>query len=435
MSGAVRAMMISAGRGGGRQSPGSALGVASACALGNVFGMSTLIFSTFPMFFVPVTTSLGWSPAQFSFTLTIIAVVDFFAYPVGGLLMDRFGARPIILTGNVLLGLSIMALGTLGPDMAYSYALFAVVGVCAALPSTVLLSRVISSWFQDHRGMALAIASGLAFGVGAAVNPLVAGAVIGHLGWRSAYVVLGALPILVVNPVMIVLLWQPATPPTDSAAAGASTIGKDDPDVADTSVPLSVAARTRQFWLLLVPAALAPATVVAITSHAVVLLAANGLGVGAAAAAISASAIASAVWQLGLGRLLDRTGNPRLAGPFLIVAAIGALTIFGATSPWQAVLGGILLGVGAGTEYALLPYAVSFYFGLRDYGLIYGSLFGAVSLAIGLSALAMDFAFAWTGSYLAPSYGCATILLLCATLLFFLPDFASTRSGRSSLAA
>jgi MFS family permease len=388
-------------------------GIGLACMLGNIFGKSTLINQTFSLFLVPVTTSLGWTRAEFSFTLSIIAIIVTFAYPVGGLLMDRFGARPVILIGNVLLGLSIMALATMGRSHWYDYAIFALVGITAALPSTVLLARVVSTWFRERRGLALALTSGLAFGLGGIVNPFLAQGLIAHFGWRVAYVALGALPICVVMPVMALFLREsPAGVEGKPALPGAD----DDPD-------FRAATRTSVFALLLASAAIASGAITAISTHLAVLLDGPAFH-GHVATVISAYAMTGALWQLVLGRILDRVSSPKVAGLFVLVAAAGMLLLVTADTLSQAVVGGMMMGIGSGTEFGLLPYSVSRYFGLRHYGTIYGTMFGVVSLLIGFGAFTMDVAYQFTGNYALPVHGCIGLLCLCAVCLFALPRFA-----------
>ena len=59
----------------------------------------------------------------------------------------------------------------------------------------------------------------------------------------------------------------------------------------------------------------------------------------------------------------------------------------------------VLVGLGQGAEFDILPYAISRYFGLRAFGAIYGSIFAAVTLGGAIGPLVMGVSFDATGSY------------------------------------
>ena len=59
----------------------------------------------------------------------------------------------------------------------------------------------------------------------------------------------------------------------------------------------------------------------------------------------------------------------------------------------------VLVGLGSGAEFDILPYAISRYFGLRAFGEIYGYTFAAVTLGAAVGPLAMGVSFDATGSY------------------------------------
>jgi nitrate/nitrite transporter NarK len=59
----------------------------------------------------------------------------------------------------------------------------------------------------------------------------------------------------------------------------------------------------------------------------------------------------------------------------------------------------LLVGLGQGSEFDILPYAISRYFGLRALGEIYGYAFAAITLGASLGPLVMGVSFDTTGSY------------------------------------
>src|SRR5437764_11194749 len=110
---------------------------------------------------------------------------------VSGPLADRFGSRPLALVGMVLLGAGLAA-ASLAQNLIQVYLAYSLgVGLgagCAYVPAIGAVQR----WFLRRRGLASGLAvSGI--GVGTLVMPPLATMLIAALGWRDAYLALGAL--------------------------------------------------------------------------------------------------------------------------------------------------------------------------------------------------------------------------------------------------
>lgn len=126
----------------------------------------------------------------------------------------------------------------------------------------------------------------------------------------------------------------------------------------------------------------------------------NDRNLGTRAAALGSSLIGAAVMigRLGTGYLLDRTFAARLASILFAVSGLGiALLLLG--SRGAAFAGAFLVGLGLGAEVDLIPYLAGRYFGLRDFGKVYSSLFAAFALAGAFGPLMMGASFDRTGSY------------------------------------
>ena len=387
------------------------LGVAIACGVGNIFSSTAIINSTFSAFLIPVTRSLGWSRSQFSFVLTLISIVGLFAYPLAGRAMDRFGARPVVLTGNIFFGVTVMSASLMPATPWVVYSLFTVMGMTAAMPSTVLLARVASSWFHRRRGLALGLTVGVALGVGCTAMPLISQALIDWDGWRTAYLVLGVLVILLGFPVMFALLRE------------APSFAQRDATVHLPGLTLTDALWTRPFWILLMSVALGAGSLVAVATHVAALIQENALGAGTAAWTLAAMSATNACWQLALGRLLDRSRAPRIAAPFLVFAVVGVMLVGRSSDAAAVITAGVLMGIGSGTEYGVLPYCLSRYFGFRSYGQIYGTIFGSMMLIMGIMPFVMDLLYERFGSYGPVLWMLSGGLVFCGVLLALLPAY------------
>jgi MFS family permease len=183
------------------------------------------------------------------------------------------------------------------------------------------------------------------------------------------------------------------------------------------------ARRTPTYWIILIAISLGAGSLGAVFTHVVSMLTDRGVSGSVAAMTLSAFAFSNTVWQIVLGRLLDRTTTPRLAAPMVLVALLGLFILSRATSPALLIAGGLLTGVGSGTEYGLAPYFIPRYFGSKAYGEVYGGIFGVIMLAIGFTPFLMDLVFDLRHAYDWVFYGIDAALVVCALLIARLPTY------------
>ena len=388
----------------------AATSVVVACTLGNGVSSIPMINATYGVFLAPVSKALGWPRADFSMILLIMAVVGVVGHPAAGRLADRLGVRPVVLVGNVLLALSVAALSLTNSSRATVYGLYFLVGVCSTLSSVVLLSKPISIWFDRYRGFFFAITGAFGINVSASIMPAFVALLMTLYGWRFAYLGIAAVILFVGFPALLLLPKRVApmgTCPEASAALDGMT--------------LTQAVRTKTFWLLLAGIAAGAGSLTATVTHIIPILTDRHMSLQLAAGVFSAMALCNAFWQVVMGWLLDRTRSPKLSGVFLVVSLLGLLVLEGATGSTTLLAGGILLGMGTGTEYALLPYAIPRYFGVRHYSSIYGAIYGITILVSGLAPLLMDVVFDATGQYREALIAMGAAILLSSLLFAFLP--------------
>jgi MFS family permease len=369
-------------------------GLVFACTLGNFLCVNPTVTAVFGLVLVPIATDFHWPRARVSGGLAVLTLANAVVFPLAGRAADRFGARRVVLCGNLMLGLSIAALSLAGPAAAAYYGLFLLVGIAGALSSGMLLAKTISENFTSRRGLWLGFCAGVGNGGGSTVMPLLAAAVLAGSGWRGVFRDIGVLVIAVGFPLLFLLLHDlPAgqgagrTPGARAPASG-MTLGK--------------AMRHPEFWMIMGAIAGSGGCMIAVFGHVVPILTDKGIPLGRATVVLSVFTLTCAAWQSSVGWLLDRTERPALTAPFYLVAAIGLLVLQRAvTLPWM-IAAGAMLGVALGTEFAMLGYLVSRYFGVASFGAIAGTMSAAVLLAQAASPYLMDVAFDHTGSYALP---------------------------------
>lgn len=365
-------------------------GVVFACTVGNAVSVTPMVYTVFGLFLIPISTEFDWSRAAVSFVLFIIAVAGAISYPIVGRLIDRYGARPVILTGNVLFAASVASVSLVEASRFQFYFVYALIGISAAIPSSVMFTKVIAGWFDRRRGLFLGIAGGLGNGVGAALSPLFVFALISSYGWRAGFQGIGAAIILVGFPVLYLLLRDP---PRDVSRSAAEHLEKT------AGLTLAEALKTPTFWIILAAIALGAGCMTAIFAHVVPMLVDRGIPAGKATTVLATFSLVTAGWQIGMGYMLDRIPRPWIAAPFYLLALTGLVLLESTSSYPLLLLSAVLMGLGLGTEYGILPYFLSRYFGTRHYGAISGSMYGVIVLTQGLTPFLMDLVFDITGTY------------------------------------
>ncbi len=141
------------------------------------------------VFLQPIADQSGWSHTGVSSAMTICFLV---MGPGGfgwGALSDRFGARPVVLAGSLLLGLGVVLASRAASLLEFQLIYGILVGLAAGSFFAPMMSTV-TSWFTAHRGLAVGLVS-----AGTAVAPLTvspfASWLIQHHDWRTPQLVIG----------------------------------------------------------------------------------------------------------------------------------------------------------------------------------------------------------------------------------------------------
>ncbi len=127
-------------------------------AIGLSMGYGPIITFTFGVFFKPLSQEFGWNRAQVSLAFSLSLLVMSIAFPFVGRLVDRFGARRVIVPSVLLFGFGLISFSLLSARLWHLYAIYLVLGVVGGGTAPVPYSNVISHWFDKRRGLALGLA-------------------------------------------------------------------------------------------------------------------------------------------------------------------------------------------------------------------------------------------------------------------------------------
>ncbi len=370
-----------------------------ASGVGLALHYGPLIVGTFGIFLKPLSQEFGWSRAQISFAFSLSALGITVTLPLIGRLVDRFGARKVILPAVLLFGVGVLSLSFLSVHLWHFYVIYLLIGVVGSGTTPVPYAKVISRWFDRRRGLALGL-SVAAIAVGGSIMPSLAQALITAIGWRYAYVLLSLVAIGVVIPVVGLLLKE--TPQLMGLAPDGEAVGRAEGTAHsnhEEGFSLREAWQTGTFWLMVSAFFFVSVSFHGCIIHLVPMLTDRGLS--AQEAALGASLLGGGILlgRVTTGYLLDRFFASSVAVCFFGATTLGVILLWSGAAGNLAFLAAVLVGLGQGAELDLIPYLVSRYFGLRAFGEIYGYAFAVFTLGGVVGPLLMGMGFDATGSY------------------------------------
>ena len=367
-----------------------------AAFVGVMVSFASIVPYTFSLFLSPLQNAFGWKREAISQGFAIAALTVAACSPFLGTLLDRLPPRRIILPCIAVFACAVASLSMLKGHVGQFYATYVLLGIVGNGTAQLAYSRAVLTWFNQRRGQALALVL-TGSGTGSILLPMLAQHVIATEGWRSAYLVLGA----------VALLGLPLT----ALLVRNNPVAEVHPALTNQRINVSEVLKTSTFWLIAFPVLLAALSLNGAIAHLAALLVGRSVTPASAALALSMLGLSGIVGRLITGHLLDRIFAPIVSLAVLLIAGMGIVTVAYATSAPMGIFGAFLIGFGAGSEADVVPYLIAKYFGRTRFSTLYGLSWTAYAVGAAAGPVLMGHAFDRAGSYV-PS----TVLLLSGPL-------------------
>ena len=396
--------------------------VVGAAVVGLATGWAAIGVFSFGAFIKPLEAEFGWHRGEVSLGLVAINLTGIFMAPLLGMLVDRHGVRKILLPSCLLLGVLVASLSLLTASLFHFYAVWVLVAVLGCATSPLSYSKIIVRWFDRRRGLALGI--GLAgVGLGAALMPPFAQAMITNYGWREAYLGLGGIVLVISLPILVLFLRDTPEelglhPDGDTAQERAK---RDDGSL--VGYVLRQATRQRAFWRMATIFFLVGLFITAVIVHLIPMLIERGVSPGKAAAAQSMLGLSLIFGRVFAGYLMDRFFAPYVSVAFLVGPAIGLAMLASGASGADAYIAVVLVGLAIGAEFDVMSFLTSRYFGLRSFGLLFGVFYAALELGAGIGPVLMGYCHDLTGEYTIVLWFMAVVAILAGLLTAILGPY------------
>lgn len=339
-------------------------------------------------FTTPMSDEFGWTRAEFISARSIGQMVAAFTGFFIGAGVDKYGGRPFILVGTLILSVSVFMLGSVQTLSQWVLINGVILTIGAAMIGNLVVNVTLGKWFVEHRGRAVALAAMGVSTSGILLAPF-ATWLVDVYGWREAWQVLGVVAGVVLLPAGLVVRRRPEDyglyPDGRTLDQMNSPMGdKARLDYA-SSMTRGQAMRTGRFYLLVVAFGLFQISITVMLLQTVPFMTDAGYSRLVAASMISLTSIPAFISKPFWGLLIDRYSARPLAAVGAGITGFSLIIIVLAVQVQNDVVvyaGFLVMGLGWGGLIPLQEVIWATFFGRRYLGAV--------------RATAMPFTFAMT---------------------------------------
>ncbi|MDE2745365.1 MAG: MFS transporter [Chloroflexota bacterium] len=368
----------------------------------------------------------GWSRFQFFFADTIgqllLMVIGFMLGPR----VDRFGARPIMLSAAVVCIPALVLMSQVDEYWQYIVVRGVFLLTAASVSGFLVVSIAVSKWFVVKRGQALGWTSMGVSMAGLFWPTFTAAILIEPLGWRTAWVVLALCYGVIFVPAALLMRRRPEDhgllPDGGPTQLTPEQIQQAEHDES-TSLTRSEALKSSSFYLIVLIFGISVVGIFAILLNGVFFLREHGLSASQAPLAVGAFSLFSMLTKPPWGWALDRWDTRVVGFASFALGAIGFVVVInaGPTGDFALIAGALaIMGAGIGGNIPIQDMFWAEYFGRRYLGAVRAVGF---PVAMGISALTpslVALAYDLIGSYDYAFYVCSGLWAASAILCLML---------------
>ena len=410
--------------------------------------MSLTVFQGLGTMLVALERQFGWSRTAMSGAFSLGRAEGALLGPLEGLVIDRVGARRMVLLGYILMGLGfiwlsqiellgqlglltwldftlhVLPFSTLDQSLVHFYASYMLITVGSGFGGWLALVAMVNNWFLRRRSLAMAI-SMTGIHLGGLLVPLLALA-IETLGFDGAALGIGVLLLIIIGPAAKAIRTRPedigltpdgdpkTTRPDDSTPDEERPVKDDEPEFTAMQ-----ALKTPAFWMLTVAQVASSISIVTLALHLVPKLTDTGMSLSAAGTVVTTYTLVALPALFVSGYYADRLPKTLMISFFLFLQGAGILIVALSDSFLMAYAFAIFYGAGFGGRTPLTTAIRGDYFGRKAFATIMGLSQLPMNLAMIAAPLFAGYMFDTTGTYIVPFTTFAVLSFLGAVLMLF----------------
>ncbi|MBL8046210.1 MAG: MFS transporter [Anaerolineales bacterium] len=348
------------------------------------------------VFILPVEEDTGWTRDAISVAVSIGLIMLGLSGPLSGWLIERLGARTIMMSGLVLIAASMV--GSYFTTTLWQLSLFwgILSGLGGGIIASVLGPAVANRWFAARRGLVTGI-FGAATSAGQLIFVPMLALMVVPLGWRGSSLVLAAIALVAVVPAFLLMKNDPAE--VGQKPYGASEGQPAFRINADTGVMVQ-ALRSPEFWLLAGTFFICGATSNGlIGTHLLPHAMEHGISREIAAGSIALMGSMNFIGTIASGWLTDKVDPRKLLCVYYIFRGLSLFILPFVTEPLGLSAFAILFGLDYIATVPPTTVLVADIFGRKNVGPVYGWVYCAHQIGAALAAYLGGVARASLGDY------------------------------------
>ena len=387
------------------------------------FGIATPL-AAYGVFLPILAETFAWSRGAIATALSINLLLGGLTGFGIGALADRHGPRVMLVPTVALAGAGFALVSMVGA-LWHLYLFVGVMGGVGMSSFYLLSASTVTRWFDERRGLALALVL-VGFNLGyISAGPLAAW-LIARVGWRGAYALLGggcglitmiaALTVRLPRAVEVTSLRRPVRGVGAAGAAdprGGASLGTA------RSLTLRDALADPRQWYLNVSWLLLGGLALMVSVHIVPFARDQGIGLAGASLALTAYGVGSVGGRLAAGVVSDRLGTLATIRVAYVIEALALVTLLWIPSREVLLASLVVFGAGFAASDTMIVKVIPDVFGVRALGAIMGVLTLGWRSGAALGPAAAGFLYDLTGSYTVP-FGAAPVAVLVSWGLFAL---------------
>jgi OFA family oxalate/formate antiporter-like MFS transporter len=347
-----------------------------ACSLIGLYVAGTVNYG-FTAFFEPIRKEFGWSYTQISLAASLRGLEMGIFAPLVGFLVDRFGARKLMLWGTTTVGFGLILL-SLTQSLEMFYGSFLLIAFGASGCAGVVTMTAVANWFRRKIGLALGV-MGSGVGAGGLMVLLIVG-LIDLVQWRATLIILGVGMWALGIPLSLIVRHRPEhygyLPDGEVSIPQVEGLEIRDKGV---EITLRQAVKMRSFLYLNVTEFIRFLALMAVFTHVMPYLASVGMPRPTAGLVAGALPLISIIGRFGMGWLGDVFDKRHMMAVATAFISLGLLAFSSMHVGWAIVPFLLFLPLGHGGSMVARGSILREYFGRDSFGKMIGLIMGSAS--------------------------------------------------------
>ena len=373
--------------------------------------------TTLSIFIVPMAGEFGWSRTGISGAVSVGALLGALSAPFIGPLFDRHGSRALLIVSALAVSACCVALaGT--RSLLWFYVAFGVSRMIFSTPFDLGTSSVAAKWFVRRRALAMSLLT-TSIGIGLTILPLAAAIVIAGGGWRTGWLALAVIVVVLgVVPQWFLLVREPediGLRPDGDESAPRAVAGTGDA-AGEIAFTRAQALRTPALWLVMAYTLIVFSIQAGVSLHWAPHLVERGISPTITATIVSTFSLAIVLSSIVFGHVGDRVPVHATLAASAALMALGAMAMGAVSGPPLGYAASVLFGAGVGGILTMPPVALANYFGRAHFGAIRGMALPAQVGGQAVGPLLAGLLHDLTGSYASGLATFAALSLLAAAV-------------------